>query len=116
MPRTLVRHQRHALVDGPLGRDTQHTGGHHFPDRRRFGRLAFEYHLAGVVPLRDDADELVVMHHQQRADAFIGHDLERVEDGVVGPDGPDVVALRVENLPDCFHACPLFTASLFTQG
>jgi hypothetical protein len=51
---------------------------------------ALELHLAGVVPLADDADHLAGPDHGHGADVFLGHQFDRLDDHLFGPDGMDV--------------------------
>src|SRR6266446_6345112 len=60
-------------------------------------------HVASVVPLGKDADDLVAVEHQQRADVLVGHHLDRVVHRVARMDGPYLMTLLIENVTNCCH-------------
>src|SRR5712671_4205394 len=60
-------------------------------------------HVAGVVPLGDDADDLAAVEHHQRADVLVGHHLDRVVHRVARMDGPYLMTLLIEDVTNCCH-------------
>src|SRR5258708_30832794 len=60
-------------------------------------------HVASVVPLGKDADDLAAVEHQQRADVLIGHHLDRVVHRVARMDGPYLMTLVIEDVTNCCH-------------
>jgi len=75
---TLARHHRHAFINLLRRPNAHHFVGHDFADREVMRRLAEKDDLARVIAFRQDAAQLVVAHHQQCADVFFGHQLQRV--------------------------------------
>ena len=89
--------------------DDQYVGRHDLPYQRLLRILALQGDLAGVVALRNDADQFAFFHHHQRADAFFGEHLDRFEHGVIGLHAPECVAVAgtiVEQFGDGFHDAP----------
>ena len=68
-----------------------HTG---VESDERPSRMTF----ARVIPLRDDANELVAFHDEQRADMPFGHEADRLEHRVFRRDRVQSPAFAIEKL------------------
>ena len=77
--------------------DGHDRGGKDFTHGRLFGGPAFEGDFAGVIALGKDAEQTVVIQDQQRADVFVGHELDGFEDGGLGMDGPELRGFVAED-------------------
>ena len=71
---------------------------HDLVDRRVFRRAPLEDALPRVIAFGQDAAQLAAVHDEHRADIALGHQRERVEDGVVRAHGEDL-GLVTEHLP-----------------
>src|SRR5690606_2002513 len=83
-------HQAHRVIDGLVRFGGDHGGTHDLAHRGAGGGAALQHHLAGVVALGNDADELPVLDHQQRADVPFGHQPDRIEHRCIGRNGINV--------------------------
>ncbi|MNN71253.1 hypothetical protein D3C81_1871720 [compost metagenome] len=73
----MPRHQAHAIVRGLVRPHINHRRGHDLPHQGFARRTLHQDHFSGVVAFAEDALDLAVLHHQQRADAFLRHQLQR---------------------------------------
>ena len=100
MPDTMIGHQAHAILDCVGWRNRDHPAGNNFFHCRLLRRFAAQGHLPRIVAFRKDADQFALIHHEQRADVFLGHQLDRFEHGRFRSDGPDIGAFGIE-YSDC---------------
>src|SRR5258707_15075377 len=71
---------------------------------RRLWRCAtLQKHVAGVVPLGNDADHLAAVKHHQRAEVLVSHHLDGVVHRVVRMDEPYLMTLLIEDATNCCH-------------
>ena len=95
MAHAFVGHEGHTLLDGLFGSRAYDAPFHDVSDQGRRRCLAFQYDVARIVPLRDDADELLAIHHDERANVILGHFCDRIEHGdarMNGTNGPGLLA------------------------
>src|SRR5688572_6400376 len=85
----LLSHQRHALINGPVRRNANDMRRHDLADQSLARGLAEQDHLACVVPLGEDALDGVTRLDEKRTDVLVGHQMERIVNGVIRPDGKD---------------------------
>src|SRR5580700_7072728 len=73
--------------------------------------VSFEDHFAGIVALRQDADQAALGHDEQCADALHRHLLDGLVHGLIGRYGQDpTVTLALQQQFDCvsdFHEAPM---------
>src|SRR6266567_5579995 len=100
MPDAMVGHQPHALFHRVRRRHVHDALGEDFFDGSLFGRFAFERDLAGVIALRNDAYKSSMVCDQQRADVFVGHHLDGIEDGRLRRNRPDRRSLMAQEFAD----------------
>ena len=69
------------------------------------GRLVLQNHLARVVPLGDEAHELVTIENHERTDVQSRHFSESIKHRAQGPgrDGIDIESFGFQDLPDGLH-------------
>jgi len=90
-------HNTHALVHGAVGRDRYYRARHDGVNQSCLGRSSLKDNLPSAIALTDDAHE------------FSGRD--RLVNGLIGSDRPDVVSLTLQNRANCardFHSRPRF--------
>src|SRR5258708_248277 len=103
MAHALGAHDRHAFLDRFVGLNAYHVALHDFADQRLWRCATLQKHVAGVVPLGNDPDELASVEHHQRADVLVGHHLDRVVHCVARMDRPYLVTLLIEDVTNCCH-------------
>src|ERR1022692_1017986 len=86
-----VRHDGHAFVDGIFRSHKDDGGGHDRAHQHVFRGVPLEDHLAGIIALRHDADQLLVRAHEQRANALQRHLLNGLIHRLIGIDGEDAI-------------------------
>src|SRR4029077_9800368 len=110
MTKTLVRHNGHAFVHRILRSNEDHWAGHDLPHKHLLRGVPFEDHFAGIVALRQYADQPVVGYHKQCADALHRHLLNGLVDGLLGRYRQDpIAALALQHRFNCvsdFHEAP----------
>ncbi len=88
-----------------------HLGLERAGEGRVVHRRAHEHGAHGAAVLHDGlddlaegehADQVAVVHHHQRADVLVRHDLHGFRQGLVGGDGEERVAFDAEDVAD-FH-------------
>lgn len=84
-----IGHDRHAFLDRSAGRNGIEFAAHRFPDGGVPGSLPMEDDPAGILPLRQDTDELVSTEDHDGSDVIGSHQLEGFVGGTVGIDGID---------------------------
>jgi len=99
MAHELGCHDCHAFLDRFVGLDAYQVGRHDFANQRLWRCTTLQKHVAGIVPLGNDADDLAAVEHHQRA----GHHLDRVEERVARMDGPYLLTLLIEDVTNCCH-------------
>ena len=99
----LVGHHPHAVLHRLLRRREDDVGAHDVPDRGLPRRAPPQDDLASVVTLRDDADDLVAILYDQRADLLLGHQPDGVQHHRFGPDAPDVLRLGLQQMVYGLH-------------
>ena len=95
MTKVVVGHEIEAVVDGVARSNGDDGAGHDFAHLSVFGMVAFENAFAGVVALREDADEAATAEDHERADVVFGHEGKGVEDGLVWREGENLVEVFV---------------------
>src|SRR3972149_4946667 len=96
-------HQLHAIFEGCRWSDGLDLGGHDLGPGG-FPRAPIHQHdLAGVVTLRDDADEFAVIYDRQGAYVLVGQKLEGVVHGSPRSYRKDVRPLRGKNVGHGLH-------------
>src|ERR1700733_11570721 len=63
MPYAVIRDRAHAIAYRVSQGDEDHGAAHDFGDGRLLRQLALENYLAGIIALRDDAEQLAMLHH-----------------------------------------------------
>ena len=58
------------------------------------GTTAFEVNFAHVIPFGKHPDDLVLVNHDQAADASLGHDLQGIVDRCIRRDAVDFTAFQ----------------------
>jgi hypothetical protein len=98
--------------------NAEEAGGHNVPDRRIGRRFALKDDFPGVIPFGYDAHHPVLVNHDQRSHAFLGHEFEGIEHPGLGGDGPHAVSFGLEDLTDGDHeALLLFIVyTIFDSG
>src|SRR6266481_871563 len=99
----LGAHDCHAFLDRFVGLNEYNVAPHDFADQRLWRCATLQKHVAGVVPLGNDPDDLASVEHHQRADVLVGHHLDRVVHRVARMDGPYLMTLVIEDLTNCCH-------------
>ena len=89
----LLAHDRLDLVDLAVGLDEDHFGGHHVANHRARGIALLGDDPLHDVPLREDADVLLAVEDEERADVPLQKDAARVPDGAGRRDVDDAAAL-----------------------
>jgi hypothetical protein len=101
MPDPFVRHHAQAVFhrlarahDGEIARhDLVHL---------RFARaFAAQHHFPRVIALRDQADQFSILNDQKRADVFVRHELDRLEDRGLWRNRENLGPFLGENRVDC---------------
>ena len=98
-----VGHQRHALLDARVGRDADDGSGHDLADGGGARAPPFDGDPAQVVPLGEDADDLVAVGDEERSHVRLDHRLDGVEHGGVRADPDHVAGLPLEDVGDRLH-------------
>ncbi len=70
--------------------------------RGLFRGSSLQDHFAGIIPFRDYADQIVVLHYQQGSHFLVGHLLYTVIDRGIGRGGPDIARFLAKN---CIYLC-----------
>src|SRR5580704_1721607 len=86
MANAVIGHDGHAFIDGVLAGDENDWAGHDPADWSLLRLPALENDLAGVVAFRENADQLAIRDHQQRADSMLRHLLDGLVDRLLGTD------------------------------
>src|SRR5260221_4455623 len=92
----------HSSIDF-VGLNEYNVAPHDFADQRLWRCATLQKHVAGVVPLGNDPDDLASVEHHQRADVLVGHHLDRVVHRVARMDGPYLMTLVIEDVTNCCH-------------
>ena len=100
MADVLFGHQAHGVLDRVIGRDGGDMGGEDVPHQGGVGGFALQGHLARVIPLGENAHELVVFDDGQGANVFLGQELNRLKHGGLGRNGPHGCSFVVQNRAD----------------
>ena len=88
-------------------RDRVHRGAHDLRRRRFRGRAAQQDDFTRIVTLGNDTRKRLAIHHQQRADVMVRHQLNGFENGIFRTDGKNGSTLAVEQMSHRDHRCPL---------
>src|SRR5258708_30317767 len=99
----LGAHECHAFLDRFVRLNAYNIAHHDFANQRLWRCATLQKHVASVVPLGKDADDLAAVEHQQRADVLVGHHLDRVVHRVARMDGPYLMTLVIEDVTNCCH-------------
>src|SRR3984885_15967631 len=114
MPEAALGHDLHAVPhavgEGHGDRRSRHDLAH----RRVLGGAVLQDHLAGVIALRNDADEGYGgrfgagsgRHHEERAHMVGGHELDGLAYRVGGRDPEELVAFLTQQMTDGLHGNP----------
>jgi transitional endoplasmic reticulum ATPase len=65
--------------------------------------FAQQNHLAGIIPLGQDAHHLVLFHDDQSANILVAHHAQRIKNGSVWAGAPQISTLYFKNVPDYCH-------------
>src|SRR5690625_7810579 len=76
MPDPVISDQFHAVTQVISRLHSDHVCGHAVADESVAGSPILEDHLAGVIPFREDADELILLSNHQRTDVVAGQQLQ----------------------------------------
>jgi len=85
-----IRRERHRDRDRVLRQDRDHVARHHRLDRGELRIAARAEHPHEQVSLRDDADDLVIVDHDERTDVVRVHPVNGRDDELVGSRDHDV--------------------------
>src|SRR5437899_2897979 len=105
MAHAMFGHQAQSILNRVLGRHVNHLAGQDFLHLRIFRGAALERHLAGVIALGNDAHQFAVLDHEQRADIFVGHQLDGFKHGALGGDGPSRATLVADDFANGANGC-----------
>src|SRR5208282_5281000 len=83
MTKPEVRHDGHAIIHRVLTSNEDHGAGHDLPHQRLLRGVPLENNFAGIVALRQDADQLALGYNQQCADALRRHLLNGLVDRLI---------------------------------
>src|SRR5690625_4136450 len=93
MPDPVISDQFHAVTQVISRMHSDDVCGHAVADESVAGSPILEDHLAGVIPFREDADELILLSNHQRTDVVAGHPLQRIKNRGIGTDSMNCTAL-----------------------
>ena len=106
MPKAFFGHQRHAFIDAQIASRRRHLGGHNVADARGVGGTVSQNHLARIIALAQDADQLLAIHHRQRPDALFRHQPNRIQHRLLRRHPPHHPASLAQNITNRRHDAP----------
>src|SRR5690625_4299465 len=98
MPDPVISDQFHAVTQVISRMHSDDVCGHAVADESVAGSPILEDHLAGVIPFREDADELILLSNHQRTDVVAGQQLQRIKNRGIGTDSMNCTALVSKDL------------------
>ena len=98
MTNAFLRHQHHAFVDIPFDTGRIDVRRHNVGHAAILDRHAASHDLAGVVPFSNDPAKEPLVHHQQRTDAPLRHQVDGFGHGRIRRDTDRAGALLVEQV------------------
>ena len=116
MPKTLLGHQRHAFLNALVEMGTDDPARHNLVDARGVRRLALQDNLPRVIPFGNDTHKGCAFHDKQRPYLLLCHEVNGVKHGGVRGNGPELMALGIQNLLDCLHGHSFLTGHMRYRG
>src|SRR5690625_2040793 len=108
MPDPVISDQFHAVTQVISRLHSDDVCGHAVADESVAGSPTLEDHLAGVIPFREDADELILLSNHQRTDVVAGQQLQRIKNRGIGSDSMNCTALVIKDLFHTRNYMPVF--------
>src|SRR5262245_18230207 len=101
----LFGHEAHTFVNAMIGRDVEDPTGKDITHSRALGGTPLENYFPGIIAFGNDANELVILGHQQGTDILVSHHLDRGEYRLLRGNCPDCFALVTQHLAYSAFEC-----------